>query len=101
MQAASRAPVHLRIVGTLQLRFGPGAIWTAVASPSAGATPLSRPGQSVPASLMIPEAGGALTDLKGAPIVFRLDPETFGQSCSIAAASRVLHPQLIALTKDG
>jgi myo-inositol-1(or 4)-monophosphatase len=49
----------------------------------------------VPVSLMLPEAGGKLTDLKGSKIQFRLDE--IDHSYAVLGASRALHPQLRAL----
>jgi len=53
----------------------------------------------VPVALMLPEAGGKLTDLEGAPIVFDLGAATFGRSYAVLGASRALHPQLLALAR--
>jgi myo-inositol-1(or 4)-monophosphatase len=51
----------------------------------------------VPVSLMLPEAGGKLTDLLGRPIGFDLGKATFDRSYAVLGASRALHPQLLAL----
>jgi myo-inositol-1(or 4)-monophosphatase len=52
-----------------------------------------------PVALMLPEAGGRLTDLSGADIVFHLDTEPFDRSYAVLGASRALHRQLLALCK--
>jgi myo-inositol-1(or 4)-monophosphatase len=49
----------------------------------------------VPVSLMLPEAGGKLTDLKGNKIQFRLNE--VDHTYAVLGASRVLHGQLRAL----
>ncbi|HWH68286.1 MAG TPA: inositol monophosphatase, partial [Candidatus Sulfotelmatobacter sp.] len=53
----------------------------------------------VPVCLILPEAGGKLTDLQGKEIVFGLDEKTFGRSYEVLGASRTLHPKLVALAK--
>ena len=50
-----------------------------------------------PFALMLPEAGGQLTDLNGADIMFHLDTEPFDRNYAVLGASRTLHPQLLAL----
>jgi myo-inositol-1(or 4)-monophosphatase len=54
-----------------------------------------------PLALMLPEAGGRLTDLQGSEIVFRLDAEPFDRNYTILGASPTLHPQLLALIRQG
>lgn len=55
----------------------------------------------LPASVLFPEAGGCLTDLDGQPLRFEPGPGALDRVYPIAAASRALHPQLIALTRGG
>lgn len=52
-----------------------------------------------PVALMLPEAGGCLTDLEGQPIAFRLDTEPVDRVYAVVGASVALHPQLLALTQ--
>lgn len=47
----------------------------------------------VPFAVMLPEAGGKLTDIEGQPIVFR--PAEVQRSYAVIGASRTLHPQLL------
>jgi myo-inositol-1(or 4)-monophosphatase len=49
----------------------------------------------VPVALMLPEAGGKITDLKGNPLRFVLND--LSHSYGMVGASRVLHRQLLAL----
>jgi len=49
----------------------------------------------VPASLMVPEAGGKLTDLKGRAVEFDLSPSTFARRYEVLVATGCLHPQLV------
>lgn len=51
----------------------------------------------VPAALMFPEAGGAFTDLQGAPIDFRRGQDDPSHSYQVAGGSRVLHRKLVQL----
>jgi myo-inositol-1(or 4)-monophosphatase len=53
----------------------------------------------VPVSLMLPEAGGILTDLKGNTLEFDLDRTGFEKTYTVLGASRKLHPRLVARTK--
>jgi myo-inositol-1(or 4)-monophosphatase len=53
-----------------------------------------------PFALMLPEAGGQLSDLTGADIVFHPDTEPFDRSYGVLGASRALHPQLLALVTE-
>ena len=48
-----------------------------------------------PVSLLLPEAGGRLSDLRGADIEFVLDAGAADCEYAVAGASRVLHPQVI------
>jgi myo-inositol-1(or 4)-monophosphatase len=50
-----------------------------------------------PLVLMLPEAGGHLTDVNGGDIVFRPDSEPFDRNYTVLGASRVLHPKLLKL----
>jgi myo-inositol-1(or 4)-monophosphatase len=52
-----------------------------------------------PLALMLPEAGGVLTELSGAGIVFRLGEEPFDRNYTVLGASRALHPKLLALVR--
>ena len=52
-----------------------------------------------PLALMLPEAGGRLTDLQGSEIAFRLESEPFDRNYAVLGASAALHPQLLALTQ--
>ena len=54
-----------------------------------------------PLCLMLPEAGGHLTDLSGDQIKFRLDAEPFDRNYTMLGASRKLHPRLFSLVKQG
>jgi myo-inositol-1(or 4)-monophosphatase len=47
--------------------------------------------------LMMPEAGGILTDLSGRPIQFSLTPDTWGQSYQVIGTSPALLPQVLAV----
>jgi myo-inositol-1(or 4)-monophosphatase len=49
-----------------------------------------------PFALLLPEAGGQLSDLAGADVVFDLANEPFDRSYAVLGASRLLHPQLVA-----
>jgi myo-inositol-1(or 4)-monophosphatase len=49
----------------------------------------------VPVSLMLPEAGGKLTDLRGEPIVFDLGERRFGRSYRVIGAPVTLHSRLL------
>lgn len=55
----------------------------------------------LPASVLFPEAGGVLTGLDGRPLAFEPGPDALQRIYPIAAASHALHPQLIALTREG
>ena len=48
-----------------------------------------------PFALMLPEAGGVLTDVEGAPIRFCLNEEPFDRNYTILGANPVLHPLLL------
>ena len=50
-------------------------------------------------SLLIEEAGGSISSPDGLPLDLSFTPTTFGRTVPIAAASKQLHPQLIALCK--
>jgi myo-inositol-1(or 4)-monophosphatase len=50
-----------------------------------------------PVCLMMPEAGGRVTDLSGRALVFDLDPRTCGRSYEVAGAPRALHAGLVRL----
>ncbi len=54
-----------------------------------------------PASLMLPEAGGRLSDLNGKEIFFGLEAEPCTQNYMVLSASKLLHPQLITLVNQG
>jgi fructose-1,6-bisphosphatase/inositol monophosphatase family enzyme len=53
-----------------------------------------------PVSLMLPEAGGRLTDLAGQPIVFRLDTDPVDRTYAVVGASAALHPQVLAVIRS-
>lgn len=48
-----------------------------------------------PLALMLPEAGGRLTDLAGREIQFRLDAEPFDRNYTVLGANPVLHAALL------
>lgn len=50
-------------------------------------------------TLMLPEAGGCLTDWLGEPIRFRLDQEPFDRNYTIVGANPELHRQLLELLR--
>jgi len=50
-----------------------------------------------PVCLMLPEAGGRVTDLAGRPLVLDLEAGTYGRSYQVAGAPRALHGGLIRL----
>lgn len=54
-----------------------------------------------PLALMLPEAGGRLTDINGGEIVFRPDAEPFDRNYAVLGASRALHPKLLGLIRPG
>lgn len=54
----------------------------------------------VPVSLMLPEAGGRFTDLRGKPIDFVFDEGMLARSYQVLGASRVLHSQLLRLVRE-
>lgn len=54
----------------------------------------------VPAALMVPEAGGRFTDLRGRPIDFRLGQARPEHTYEVLGASRILHPKLVRLLRD-
>ena len=54
-----------------------------------------------PLALMLPEAGGRLTDIDGREIVFRPDSEPFDRNYTVLGASRVLHAKLLELIRPG
>jgi myo-inositol-1(or 4)-monophosphatase len=54
-----------------------------------------------PLALMLPEAGGRLTDVNGGEIVFRPDSEPFDRSYAVLGASRGLHAKLLELIRPG
>ncbi len=49
------------------------------------------------AALMLPEAGGRLTDLAGREITFSVDAAGCGRNYSVIGASRSLHPQVLEI----
>jgi myo-inositol-1(or 4)-monophosphatase len=51
----------------------------------------------VPVSLMLPEAGGIFSDLRGRSIRFELDDHTVERSYAVLGASKRLHRQLVRL----
>jgi myo-inositol-1(or 4)-monophosphatase len=53
----------------------------------------------VPISVILPEAGGLFTDLKGQEIVFQLDSSAPEREYAVLGASRHLHSKLAALTR--
>lgn len=55
----------------------------------------------LPASLMLREAGGKMTDLDGRELSFELGEHNFGRNYAILAASTALHRKLTALTRIG
>ena len=50
-----------------------------------------------PLAVMLPQAGGKLTDLEGRPILFLPEVEPVDRDYQVLGASRVLHPQLVGL----
>lgn len=50
-----------------------------------------------PISLMLSEAGGKLTDLRGEKIEFRVDHHALDDNYAVLGASNALHPQLLSL----
>jgi myo-inositol-1(or 4)-monophosphatase len=54
----------------------------------------------VPISLVLPEAGGTLTDLEGNQIAFQLGQSAGRHIYQLLGAGRALHPQLLALTRS-
>jgi myo-inositol-1(or 4)-monophosphatase len=52
----------------------------------------------VPFALILPEAGGKLTDLKGKPLDFRSGEQQLEKTYAILGASRPLYPKLLRLT---
>ncbi len=53
----------------------------------------------VPISLMLPEAGGVITDLQGKRIEYDLDEEVTQRTYQVLGAGKALHPQLLKLTR--
>jgi myo-inositol-1(or 4)-monophosphatase len=53
-----------------------------------------------PLALMLPEAGGRLTDLSGHAIVFQPEAEPFDRNFTVLGASRALHPKLLTLVRQ-
>jgi myo-inositol-1(or 4)-monophosphatase len=53
----------------------------------------------VPVALMLPEAGGRLSDLEGDAIVFRPESEICTRTYQVVGASDVLHPALLDVTR--
>jgi myo-inositol-1(or 4)-monophosphatase len=53
----------------------------------------------VPVSLMLPEAGGKLTDVNGGRISFCVNPGNFHRDYAVIGASVSLHRQLLSVTK--
>lgn len=51
-----------------------------------------------PMSLILPEAGGRISDLEGRPLAFSLASDDVQRVYPIAGASTALHPHLVALT---
>jgi myo-inositol-1(or 4)-monophosphatase len=47
------------------------------------------------AALMFPEAGGALVDLHGRPVVFSLDPADYQRDYAVVGSSPILLPQVL------
>jgi myo-inositol-1(or 4)-monophosphatase len=54
-----------------------------------------------PLALMLPEAGGRLTDMEGREIVFRPDAEPFDRNYTVVGGSPALHPRLLDLVRAG
>jgi myo-inositol-1(or 4)-monophosphatase len=54
-----------------------------------------------PLALMLPEAGGRLTDMDGREIVFRPDAEPFDRNYTVVGGSPALHPRLLDLVRAG
>jgi myo-inositol-1(or 4)-monophosphatase len=52
-----------------------------------------------PVALMLPEAGGKLTDLQGHPVRFDLGEQAATRSYKVAGAPKQLHPQLLKLLR--
>ena len=52
-----------------------------------------------PLALMLPEAGGRLTDMEGREIVFRPDSEPFDRNYTVVGGSQALHPRLLDLVR--
>jgi len=52
-----------------------------------------------PVSLILPQAGGRLTDLRGAPLAFDLGPQACTAVYQVLGSSRRLHPELVALAR--
>lgn len=52
-----------------------------------------------PVSLILPQAGGRLTDLRGAPLDFDLGSEACNSIYQVLGSSRRLHPELVALAR--
>ena len=51
----------------------------------------------LPLSLMLPEAGGHLTDLKGCEITFELGQKDYGHNYEVLGTSNTLYPKLLKL----
>jgi myo-inositol-1(or 4)-monophosphatase len=54
----------------------------------------------VPVAVMLPEAGGRLTDIGGKPLRFDLGETSCERVYAILGASKALHPRLLALTRS-
>ena len=54
-----------------------------------------------PLAVMLPEAGGRLTQVNGSAIVFRPDAEPFDRNYTVLGASRALHAKLLELIRPG
>ena len=52
-----------------------------------------------PLALLLPEAGGRLTDVEGQDIAFRLDTEPFDRNYTVLGSSGTLHPRLLEILK--
>lgn len=50
----------------------------------------------VPVALLLPEAGGVFTDLRGRPVRFEVGERAGQREYAVVGASRLLHPQLLA-----
>jgi myo-inositol-1(or 4)-monophosphatase len=53
-----------------------------------------------PLALLLPEAGGRLTDVEGRDIVFQPDIEPFDRNYTVLGASQALHPKLLQILRQ-